>query len=82
MIGYFVIAAIAAYGAWHCARLWRRGKLRESVVLGLVSSVVAAYLLPGVRHLPTAESIHAWLYRPLSDYVIEWLNVSTEVNVP
>ena len=48
MFGYFVLTANMAYGAWQCAGMWKRGKPRESVVIGMLSLIVAAYFIPPI----------------------------------
>ena len=83
MFGYFLLFANMVYGTWQSLSLWKRGKRREGVALGLLSLIVAIYLVPAFGDkLPTSESVHAWMYRPLSDYVIGLLNVSKEVQAP
>jgi hypothetical protein len=75
------LAVILLYGIWKFAVLWKQRQRREAAVFGLLSTIAACYLLPVIgERFPTTESLFAWVYSSLSEFVLRKMNIVQEVN--
>jgi hypothetical protein len=61
-------------------KLWKQRNRRDAIVLSLLSAVITCYFIPVVGDtMPTAESLNTYIFKPISDYVQEVLNIKSEV---
>lgn len=69
------------YGIRLAINLWKQRNRRDAIVLSLLSVIITCYFIPAFGDImPTAESLHTYMYKPISDYVQEVLNIKSEVH--
>lgn len=80
-----LILTICALYMWYGIRitvnLWKQRNRRDAIVLVLLSVIIICYFIPAVGEImPTAESLNTYIFKPISGYVQEVLNVKPEVH--
>lgn len=66
------------YGVLRFIELWKKQAKSDAIVLLLLYGVVAGYLTSFSSGWPTVESLNRVMYRPVSHYMMDLMQIKLE----